>query len=169
MATWSGIRKTLEEEYLAHSLRGRVCYFCTTYKKCPDREGRAAILVDGKEILKGNFYNIHWKWDMLPHDRAISPWNAFMKPNAMTLEEGIFDQRTFYAAFDEFYNQSIEKSMASENLLVRIFAVLDRRVGKRRLHTLWENLSREESVLRDFYFLRLEAEGMDPGKVFSEK
>ena len=54
-------------------------------------------------------------------------------------------------------------------LLVNPDAVLDRRVGKRRLHTLWENLSREESVLRDFYFLRLEAEGMDPGKVFSEK
>ena len=169
MATWSGIRNKLEEEYLAQSLRGRVRYFCTTYKKCPDREGRAAILVDGKEVLKGNYYQFYWKWDMLPHDRPISPWRAFMKPNAMTLEQGIFDQRTFYAAFDEFDNQSIEASLESENLLVRIFAILDRRVGKRRLEALWDALSREESVLRDFYLLRLDAEGLKPGKEFSEK
>jgi len=168
MATWSGIRKKLEEEYLAQSLRGRVRYFCTTYRKSHDREGRAAILVDGKEILQGNYYNLWLKWDMLPHDKPISPWQAFLKPNAMTLEEGIFDERTFYVAFGEFDNQSIEASLESENLLVRIFAVLDRRVGKRRLAALWETLSREESVLRDFYLLRLDAEGLNPGKVFPE-
>ena len=169
MATWSGIRKKLEEEYLAHSLRGRVCYFCTTYKKSHDREGRAAILVDGKEVLKGNYYNF-WKiWDLLPHDQPITPWNVFLKPNAMTLEEGVFNERTFYVAFQEFDNQSIEASLESENLLVRVFAILDRRVGKRRLEALWETLSREESILRDFYLLRLEAERMNLGKVFSEK
>ena len=169
MATWSGIRKKLEEEYLAQSLRGRVCYFCTTYKKSHDREGRAAILVDGKEVLKGTYYNFCLKWDLLPHDKPISPWQAFLKPNAMTLEEGIFDERTFYAAFDELDNQSIEASLESDNLLVRIFAILDRRVGKRRLEVMGETLSREESVLRDFYLLRLDAEGMNPEKVFSKK
>jgi len=168
MATWSGIRKKLEEEYLGQSLRGRVRYFCTTYKKSHDREGRAAILVDGKEILKGNYYNLWLKWDKLPHDKPSSPWQAFLKPNAMTLEEGIFDERTFYVAFGEFDNQSIETSLESDNLLVRIFAVLDRRVGKRRLAALWETLSREESVLRDFYLLRLDAERLNPGKVFPE-
>ena len=74
MATWSGIRKKLEEEYLAQSLRGRVRYFCTTYKKSHDREGRAAILVDGREVLQGNYYNLWKTWDLLPHDKPISPW-----------------------------------------------------------------------------------------------
>ena len=169
MATWSGIRKKLEEEYLAQSLRGRVRYFCTTYKKSHDREGRAAILVDGKEVLKGNFYNFYLKWDMLPHEKSYSAWEVFIKPNAMSLDEGIFDERTFYAAFQEFDNQSIESSLESGNQLVRIFAILDRRVGKRRLEAMWESLIREESILRDFYFLRLDAERMHPGKVFAEK
>ena len=57
--------------------------------------------------------------------------NAFMDDTALKL--GVFDQRSFYAAFQEFDQQSIEKSLKSENLIVRIFAVLDRRVGKRRL------------------------------------
>ena len=169
MATWSGTRSKLENEYLAQSLRGRVRYFCTTYKKSPDREGRAAILVDGREVLKGNYYNFWKTWDLLPHDTPITPWNVFLKPNAMTLEEGVFDERTFYVAFQEFDNQPITASLESENLLVRIFAILDRRVGKRRLEGMWEDLSREESVLRDFYLLRLDAEGLKPGKEFSEK
>ena len=37
------------------------------------------------------------------------------------------------AAFGILDNQSIEKSLVSENPLVRIFALLDRRLGKRRL------------------------------------
>ena len=105
---------------------------------------------------------------MLPHEKSYSAWNVFIKPNAMSLEEGIFDERTFYAAFQEFDNQSIESSLESANQLVRIFAILDRRVGKRRLEAMWESLIREESILRDFYFLRLDAEGMHPGKVFTE-
>ena len=109
------------------------------------------------------------KWDMLPHEKSYSAWEVFIRPNTMSLEEGIFDERTFYAAFQEFDNQSIESSLESANQLVRIFAILDRRVGKRRLEAMWESLIREENILRDFYFLRLDAEGMHPGKVFTEK
>ena len=43
MASWSGIRKKLEKEYLAESLQGHIQYFATTYSKSPDHEGRAAI------------------------------------------------------------------------------------------------------------------------------
>lgn len=52
MATWSGIRNKLEKEYLAESLRGRVTYFAASYNYAHDHVGRAAILVDGIEVLK---------------------------------------------------------------------------------------------------------------------
>ena len=57
MATWSGIRNKLETEYLALSLRGHIQYFATTYSKSPDHEGRVAIRYNGKEIIKGNYWN----------------------------------------------------------------------------------------------------------------
>ena len=57
MARWSGIRKKLESEYLAESLKGHIQYFATSYSKCPDHEGRAAIMLDGKEIISGGYYN----------------------------------------------------------------------------------------------------------------
>ena len=41
-----------------------------------------------------------------------------------------------YEAFHKFDNQCIEKSLVSEKPLVRIFALMDRRLGKRRLLAL---------------------------------
>ena len=169
MATWSGIRKKLEEEYLAQSLRGRVQYFCTTYRKSHDHEGRAAILVDGREVLQGNYYNSYLKSYLLPKEEKYSPRKLFLDVDAVTVGLGMFEQHTFYNAFREFDNQSIEDSLQSGNFLIRIFAVLDRRVGKRRLAAMVEQMMQENSILRDFFCLRLEAEGMEPRKDFTEK
>ena len=76
------------------------------------------------------------------------------------LRLGIFDQRCFYNAFAEFDQQSIEMSVKSENLIVRIFAVLDRRVGKRRLALMKETIAEEPDTFREFYAIRMRAEGL---------
>ena len=83
---------------------------------------------------------------------------AFMDDTALQL--GIFDQRCFYNAFAEFDQQSIEMSLKSENLIVRIFAVLDRRVGKRRLALMKETIAEEPDTFREFYAIRMKAEGL---------
>ena len=162
MSTWSGIRKTLESEYLAESLKGHISYFATSYSRSPDHEGRAAIRYNGKEIIKGCYYHNWTKASSFPKDekyeRRMSEEFAFMDDTAIKL--GVFDQRCFYEAFDEFDNQSIEKSLYSENLIVRIFAVLDRRVGKRRLLTLKENIENEPDTFKEFFAIRMNAEGI---------
>ena len=79
---------------------------------------------------------------------------------AYALEQGTFDQKVFYEAFGIFDNQSIEKSLVSENPLVRIFALLDRRLGKRRLLALEDSMEQELDWVRAFYVIRLQAEGL---------
>ena len=160
MATWSGIRRKLECEYLADSLRGRVRYFATTYRESHDQEGRAAIIVDGTEVLKGNFYNYWLKNHLLPKDDTRYNSFEFDVMDETALELGMFDQRSFYRSFAEFDNQPIEKSLVSENLLVRIFAILDRRVGKRRLLALKHQMESEPEILQFFYYMRAEAENI---------
>lgn len=81
---------------------------------------------------------------------------AFMDNTAMKL--GIFDQRCFYRAFDEFDNQSIEESLLSEDILVRIFALLDRRVGKRRLLAMKDHIENECETIQLFFSIRAKAE-----------
>lgn len=162
MPTWSGIRKKLEREYLAQSLRGHIQYYATSYSKSPDHEGRAAIRYDGQEIIKGCYWN-HWvKADLFPRDekynKRISTEMAYMDDTALKL--GVFDQRCFYNAFAEFDNQSIEASLKSDDLIVRIFAVLDRRIGKRRLELMKETIASEPETFQEFYAIRAKAEGL---------
>ena len=164
MPRWSGIRAKLENEYLAPSLRGRIRYFATTYSKCPDHEGRAAVLLDGEEILKSSYYEkmiihsreFHRLYDGTGRDYGEC-WNQAFDE---MVKAGGFDQRVFYRAFEEFDVQSIEKSLDSSDPIVRLFALLDRRVGKRRLVALKERVSSEPDWLQPFYLLRFEAEGI---------
>ena len=56
--------------------------------------------------------------------------------------------------------KSIEKSLVSDNPIVRIFAILDRRLGKRRLLALEESMEQELDWVRAFYVIRMQAEGL---------
>ena len=168
METWSKIRSKLEKEYLAQSLRGHITYFATSYRKCHDHEGRAAILYDGVEILSSNYYE-HMisqsiNWNKIKDDKLerleSSSLNNWRKAFEEALNEGIFDQHYFYNAFQEFDNQSIDQSLASKNPLVRLFAILDRRVGKRKLIKIKDNIEKELDWLKPFYLLRFEAESI---------
>lgn len=162
MYTWSKMRTKLENEYLADSLKGRIRYFATTYRESHDREGRAAILLDGKEIISGSYYEQWSKAHLLPKDETLEQRlrSEFPFMDDTALKYGQFDQRCFYSAFQEFDNQSIEESLKSNNLLIRIFAILDRRVGKKTLNRIKETIDSEPDVFIIFFTIRMEAEGL---------
>ena len=42
------------DEYLCPALRGHIQYFAASYSKSADHEGRAAIRVEGAEVLRSN-------------------------------------------------------------------------------------------------------------------
>ena len=149
MKSWSLIRKKLEQEYLADSLKGHIKYFATRYRKSHDAEGRASILYDGKEILKGCFL----KWE---ENRFIIEENC----NSLAVELNAFDQIDFYYSYYMFENQSIEESLKSENMLVKIFALFDRRVGKRTLLKLKEAIDNEPKFIQEVFNIRTQAEGI---------
>ena len=162
MPTWSGMRHKLEKEYLAESLRGHIQYYCTSYSKSPDAHGRASIRLDGKELISGCYWNNWFKAHLFPNDEK---YDKRMKENYAYIDEtalklGVFCEHCFYDAFAEFDNQSIEESLNSDDLIVRIFAILDRRVGKRRLINMYHTIKPEDEIFNMFYSIRLEAEGI---------
>ena len=167
MPTWSGTRKKLEQDYLCPALRGRIQYFATSYSKCSDHEGRAAIRLDGEEVLKSSYYEYciaeseaGREFEALSDSREISQ-ERWEQVRQAALDSGSFDQRFFYRAFEEYDNQSIELSLESADPLVRVFALLDRRLGKRRLIAMREKMQNELDWVRLFYNVRLEAEGIN--------
>lgn len=152
MYQWSKIRDKLENEYLADSLKGRIRYFVTAYRESHDGDkGRAAIYLDGKPIISGSTFE---EWAKPDNSYAYD----YRGPEDNDLKNGWFDQYDFYLSFEEYDNQSIEASLNSQNQLVRIFAVLDRRTGKRTLCKLKERIDIESEIFRLFYAIRTDAE-----------
>ena len=141
--SWSNMRKILEEDRLCPSLRGRVQYFMTRYHDAHDDEGRLCIRVDGKEYLNSHV------------------WNGHSRNTAERSEKGKFCYCEVLAAIDAYiYELSINEALSSDDPLIRLFAVLDRRVGKRRLPALAAAMENEPEWLKFFYRLRLEAEDL---------
>lgn len=66
----------------------------------------------------------------------------------------------FCQALEVYRNQGIQDSINSQHLLVRMFAVLDRRVGKRTLIKLYETIEKQPEWLRQFYLWRLHLENI---------
>ena len=55
---------------------------------------------------------------------------------------------------------NINESIISPNPIVRMFAVLDRRVGKRTLEKIKHDIQNQPKWLRYFYRLRLDSENI---------
>lgn len=69
-----------------------------------------------------------------------------------------YTDEEFCNALEKHRNQDIQESLCSNNPLIRMFAILDRRVGKRTLGRLETELDKQPKWLKQLYLLRFEAE-----------
>lgn len=60
----------------------------------------------------------------------------------------------FYAVANTFLSDSIENSLESKDILLNVFALVDRRVGKKRLLTMEEKMKLKHPIVQYFYELR---------------
>ena len=143
--SWSKMRKQLEQECLCNSLKGRVTFFVTRYPGTSDIHTRVAVRVDGEEVLKSDlikFLSANGNNDIEIHN------------------QGGFDSVDFYSAFYKYKNQSILNSLMCDDPLVRLFAILDRRIGKRTLKSIASTISNQPEWLQPFYLLRFNSENI---------
>ncbi len=146
--SWSSLRKTLEEDRLCSVLRGRVQYFLTRYREAPDGYGRFAVRVDGEEWLHGGYLEV-----------ATKAPQRFPYPARLYDDSGFYDEWEFVKSVEVYTDAlSIADALVHENPIIRMFAVMDRRVGKRRLPEIAAALPHQPEWLQKFYRLRLEAE-----------
>ncbi len=165
LGSWSGMRKYLEKDILVDSLRGRVKYGCTRYvgmENCHIFD----VCIDGVQVKRFswetvNSYFIDEGYTKNPSPSGIGEyWSEFW----YLLDKYSINQRTEYIddefceALEIYRNQNIQESIFSSNPLVRMFAVLDRRIGKRTLQKLKDTIEEQPEWLRQFYLLRLDAE-----------
>lgn len=155
--SWQHLNKRLCET-LCDELRGRITYFLTRYHAVHNAYGRAAIRLDGKEIAKFMWINMyvlegeeHKLWE------KNAPEEEFRELERELAEKGVLCEWDFLRAATDFLQMPIDKALSSDNYIVSIFAVMDRRVGKRTL----KKIAAEEEYkscpewVRQFYELRL--------------
>ena len=186
--SWSGLRQQLETEYLCPKLRGRVQYFLTHYTYGYGRiairvDGMERLRGDPfayynkgySELEAGLKRTCLPPRQQIPQEMLHGPRIAFKEVlvrrraiNARieelvkrrAINDGVFDICYVTDAIRIYTQSAIGASLRHENPLVRLLAVLDRRVGRRTLLRLAGNVERQPEWLRFFYRLRLDAEGI---------
>lgn len=170
--SWSRLNKKVEANF-ADSMRGRVSLFMTSYRKTFDGFGRGAILLDGREVLNACSYvrmmesyrmsqelqEINGCTDYWDPKQAECYYQAIEATDEILVRAGIFRKGEFHEALADYLNLSIEDALASRHLLTRALAVVDRRLGKRRLRDFPFRVD-EHPAVRLLHTARCEAEAI---------
>lgn len=160
---WSKTRKAMYER-LAPSLKGRVFYdfeYCRPhYRTEPPANSRChcvfcsynrffRIVIDKKEKIMIANSDVYYKSEGYPTEEEKR-------------RKGLFEIKDVAEAMHLYLNvYSIEECLTWENPLVYLFAILDRRVGKRTLIKINREKENKPQWLWRFLELRLEAENIE--------
>ena len=119
MSTWSGIRNKLENDYLCPTLRGHIQYFAASYWESHDQTGRAAIRLDGVEVLRSNYYAYeqnYWnryqalRREGIGQDDRKAP---FRLAHEGTLNDGCFDNGFSMRHFMNLTTRALRKALSA--------------------------------------------------------
>jgi hypothetical protein len=158
---WSAIVKDWEP-FLAGALTGRLKLHATRYHGAPDHPGRGWITLDGERILSFESMTtemrVHgYKAELMAlGEEAIAAYDAAI---AVADREGLAHLSTFEEAVARYPDCTVEDALVSPDVVTRGLAMVDRRLGKRRLATL-ELCTDESPIVQRLLDVRLEAEGL---------
>jgi hypothetical protein len=178
---WSKTKFTIES-FLCEKLKGRIKVHATVYRKFHDCPSRVWITLDKKEIVSASDISYAVKYEKVYQqmkekiDLKGIPYNEdwtvmFNSKERQKLEklsddaeemmiiQNIFESYHLYSAFMKYSSLSIEGAMNSENIMIRAYAMLDRRLGKRRLKEL-QLMEDTHPLIADFYKIRCDVEGI---------
>ena len=142
---WSRLKKMLESRFCA-ALSGRVQIHMARYTN-DEEVGRMWLVLGKQQILSAGDYSSpsHAVWYLEKGCVYFnSPWGRshlemFLLP---------------------YLNLSIEEALNSSDELTKALAMFDKRLGKRRLQVLADQMENEPLIVRHFYALRCQAEAL---------
>ncbi len=158
--SWSNLKKQMNE-LLCDSLKGKISYFYTSYHEVHNAYGRATINYNKKEMVAFSWVEMYaqeqYASQLYSEGKAVS-YGELEKGKWMT--ECKLCDADFIHSLTIFLKTDISQSLHSENYLLRIFAYLDRRVGKRTLVKIRDEVEALPQWVQQFYHLRCESEGI---------
>jgi hypothetical protein len=127
-----------------------------------DSYGRAAILLDGKELVCFSWIEQYRQEQQVAakhnEDRSKDWFALYDEMQPVWNETCTLCEWDFMDAVLKFHNLPIQDALNAEDYIIKILAILDRRVGKRTLQKIKETEAYKKypEWVRQFYELRLE-------------
>ena len=160
---WSRLKKEVESHF-SPSVAGRVELRITNYRWAHDWEGRGWITIDKHEVHNFCTHKYYVEYNKLVDGiRAANHATDWCDPkqrddydqadaqaNAILEQRGVMSQGWFERSLRQYLSLSIEEVLSSPNFLHRALAVLDKRLGKRRLKALELSPTEHPLVIRLF-------------------
>ncbi|MCY6485535.1 hypothetical protein OW763_14465 [Clostridium aestuarii] len=165
-ARWTKIKKQLKT-FICTKLKDRVDFIIAVYRKAHDQTGRICITVDGKEVFSMCTITAEIE-DYKTYRKLRDEFNE-SKENRDIWEisqqeintRGIFGEYEFYKMLEEYFDSDVSHCLNSTNILLNIFGLLDRRIGKRSLKKFSEVVKDKNEIVQYFFNLRCNVEEMN--------
>ena len=174
--SWGYLKKQMKD-LLCDSLKGKITYFYTCYHKVHNAYGRATINYNDKEMIAFSWLEMYeqgcdireqykkmenvplifddFKGTMRAYDVAYAAvMSEKWMPDCVLCDTDFVNSITVYLKTD------ITSSLNSDNYLLRVFAYMDRRVGKRTLIKIRDGIDILPEWVKQFYRIRCEAENI---------
>lgn len=161
--SWLGIKRRLEES-LCHSLKDRITYFLTRYHKVHDAYGRASIRFDGKELVCFSWIEMYrQEYEISKINKENSTLSYKEAENTLKSvwdKNCTYDEMDFLDAVQKFFHLPIQDALLSDNYIIKVLAILDRRIGKRTLKQIAVSMEylKYPDWVQQFYLLRFDFE-----------
>lgn len=158
---WSKLKKTIEDKF-AGTVRKRIAIYSTHYNNPKTTSGRGWITIDGVEVVNfstlesgriyRSVYNETTKTSCLKHPAV----KEVERTEGLLVEKGEFSRFDLHNCCWEYLQLSVEEALKHESPLINLLAILDKRLGKRRLVLIERD--KLHPLVKAFFDFRLEAE-----------
>lgn len=148
--SWKGMKKYLEQDMLCPELKGRISYHYEVYPKFGYTSACFTLLLDGNVVKRFGFMYAYAR--LIDQGRLVSGQYLERIPQQ---ERDEYTDDEFAQALKTYRSQPIQESLQSNDPIVRMFAILDRRVGKRTLARLKYSINDQPEWLRCLYEARM--------------
>ena len=174
--SWSNLKKQMND-LLCDSLKDRISYFYTSYHEVHNAYGRASIRYCKQEIAAFSWIeqytqqrDVADRYRTMDHvPSALEDFEASKQVyravnDTLSKEKWMPECRLCEADFIHsvtiYLKTDVTASIHSENYLLRIFAYMDRRIGKRTLIKIQDEVEALPEWVKQFYRIRCEADGI---------
>lgn len=158
---WSKQKKRIENNF-CDNLKKRLSINLTHYRAEHEPESRFWITLDGEEIFSVS--KMQWlnEWIKIRKDykecEGAENQCDYAK-NVMNVN-GDYYIDDIQNSLEQYPNLSIEEVLHSNNFIIKALAIIDTRLGKRRLISM-TFIENEHSLVKKLYKIRCVVEGID--------